>query len=364
MIVSTLRSLVCLGLVLGGVLLSGCDRVPASRPIVPVQPAGWTDDELRGRLDAVLEATRQRHMEATTHAAWQVMHGALVYGRDLIIKDPDGNLVSAIDYLFAGGEMQGWNLRPAERGVHCLLESGSKTGQGHRHQWIGYLALSPAELAPDTLVRVAGRDYQFSDLLSQAQWECREGMEASWTVMALSAYLPIDAEWQASDGETWTIERLVAMEAAQNIAESACGGTHRLTAITAALNRYLAEGRPIEGGWADAQAVIERHVQMAREYQQPNGAFSTSYFVRPANNIDAQTLIGTTGHTLEFLAYALSDEELRQPWVRRSVEFLVEMFEKTEQIDLECGALYHAAAGLAVYRSRVFGPVSFPLAGK
>ncbi len=40
----------------------------------------------------------------------------------------------------------------------------------------------------------------------------------------------------------------------------------------------------------------------------------------------------------------------------RAVVHLVGCFEKTQKFDLECGALYHAAHGLDLYRTRRFGP--------
>jgi hypothetical protein len=36
--------------------------------------------------------------------------------------------------------------------------------------------------------------------------------------------------------------------------------------------------------------------------------------------------------------------------------FLCDQFKRTRPIDLECGALYHAAHGLQLYRARRFGP--------
>ena len=52
----------------------------------------------------------------------------------------------------------------------------------------------------------------------------------------------------------------------------------------------------------------------------------------------------------------LSDEQLKEPWVQRAVLHLLDCFEKTQKFDLECGALYHAAHGLDLYRTRRFGP--------
>ena len=52
---------------------------------------------------------------------------------------------------------------------------------------------------------------------------------------------------------------------------------------------------------------------------------------------------------------SLTDEQLGEAWVRRAVMYLCGLFRKTDQYDLECGALYHAAHGLALYRQRMFG---------
>lgn len=320
------------------------------------EPVDLEEEKFKQRIDAVLEMTRQRHMRADTQAAWQVLHGALVFGNNLIIRDEQGKLVPALEYLFREGPMEGWNLRPAEKGVHALLESGSKTGQGHKDQWLGYLSLSPAELPVTQPIQVRGREFHLADLLSQAQWECREGMEASWTLMGFSTYLPLDAEWTSSDGEHWTMERLVAMEASRDVNQAACGGTHMLVGLTVAVNRYLESGQDLTGGWKVAEEKIKQAVETARKNQNPSGAFSTNYFIRPGNSPDAKTLIGTTGHTLEFLSYALTDAEIREPWMEHAVVFLCEMLENTRNIDLEAGALYHAAAGLRVYRLRRFGP--------
>ena len=58
---------------------------------------------------------------------------------------------------------------------------------------------------------------------------------------------------------------------------------------------------------------------------------------------------------LEFLSIAVSDEDLGRPWIRRAAARLCALFQKTRRVPLECGALYHAAHGLALYRERMFG---------
>jgi hypothetical protein len=54
----------------------------------------------------------------------------------------------------------------------------------------------------------------------------------------------------------------------------------------------------------------------------------------------------------EVLTVALDDERLAEPWVTRAADRLVTLLERTADVDVECGALYHAAHGLALYRRR------------
>ena len=103
---------------------------------------------------------------------------------------------------------------------------------------------------------------------------------------------------------------------------------------------------------AKADEKIKKAIADAREFQQPDGGFSTNYFQRSSSSPDIGLRINTTGHVLEFICLAATDEELRQPWVTRAVDYLCELFEETADIPVECGGLYHAVHGLMLYRMR------------
>jgi hypothetical protein len=333
----------------------GCTKTPEPKVVRAPLPS---DEQLRERVDRAIEFTyTNRHLSTKDQAAWQIVHGALAYGRGFQIYH-DGQLVPAIAYLLDGGSMRGWVLRKGDHGLEAVLEAGSKTGQGHEDQWLGYL--SQCGLKLDEQIKAGGQTYTVRDLLTQAQWDIYDGMEATWTLMAATEYLPPDAEWTAKDGSTWNIPRIVAMETKQDLADSACGGTHRLYALTKAVNRHLDGGGTLEedpnGAWRQADKKIRDSVAAARAYQQPDGSFSTNYFSRAAASPEIDTRISTTGHVLEFLMVALDDEELQKPWVTRAVAHLVDCLEKTKDFDLECGALYHAAHALMLYRERRWGP--------
>ncbi len=340
--------------------VSGCSSPPPEPRDVPVaEPTA-----LCGRIDAVLAAARdRRRLDAGVQGAWQAVHGILAFGKELPIAH-GGKVTSALEYLLGGGAITGWILRPGDLGVLAVVEEGSTTGQGHPDQWIGYLSQCGVAtdstglaggLALETPLVVAGKLYTLGDLFAQAKHDIQPGQESSWTLMALAAYLPTDATWQARDGRQWTTEDVVHMEAESPIVGAACGGTHRLYGLAAAVRAYrVAHGEPPPGsGWAAAEEVLADHIDMARRFQQPDGSFSVNFFERPARSPDVYATLGATGHVFEVLALVLDDERLAEPWVTRAAERLVTLLEQTEDLDVECGGLYHAAHGLALYRHRL-----------
>jgi len=248
-------------------------------------------------------------------------------------------------------------MRRSSNGLDVIVAAGSRIGQGHEDQWLGYL--SQVGLSPEERIVVEGDSYTIHDLVTQAQWDIYEGMDASWALMAFGTYLPIDAKWLAKDGSEWTIERIVHTLSMMKLADSPCGGTHCLYALTVARNRYVADGGTFvndrNGPWREADERIKRAISKAKAFQQPDGSLSTNYFARPASSADTGIRITTTGHTLEFLVTALADDDLNEPWVTSAILHLVDCLERAPARDVECSALYHAAHALTLYRARRFG---------
>lgn len=360
-----------------GLLMSmaGCDNVR-----VPPQDAAMEslllledDDELKRQLDDVLQFTlRDRRLNTEDHAAWQILHGALAYQREFPLQvGHDGPTRSAVEHLLSGGEIEGWEAKPGDvldaktgrRGLRAIMEAGSKSGQGHADQWLAVLA--QCGLPPEQTIQVDDATYTMSDFVTQVQRDVPRNVdrEWSWTLIGLTTYLPTTAKWIAGDGHQWTIERLVQLEAEQEIDSSTCGGTHRLIGLAMTLNRHLAQGGALEGPWTLADEVIQLHIQKARQLQNPDGSFSTNYFSRGGRSPDLADTIGTTGHTLEFLAIAMTDAQLAESWVRGAAFRMCDVFRKTKEMPLECGALYHAAHGLVLLRHRLFGAVTYSATG-
>ncbi len=322
-------------------LLTGCLDSTAASTNVEIEPPQVVPEKLRDRIDAVLDYTvSQRLMSTNEQAAWQIVHGLEAFGRDLRIN-ADGKEVGALEYLLAGNPLKGWNLRPADHGVFALLEAGSKTGQGHPDQWLGYLSQCGVTL-DDPLV-VGGKNYHVRDLFTQAQWDLFDGMEASWTLMAAVTFLPLDAKWKSKDGTNWTIERLTGMEADQPFASGGCFGSHRLYALALAVNRYAKEtGKTPEqfaGGWKKAYKRVSQAKEVAKEYQQYDGTLSTGLFSRASNSTELGGKVYAGGHTLEFLVVASTPKELEEEdWLTHAVARLVDQMEELRGLNPDCGA--------------------------
>ena len=337
-------------------LFPGCGAGDQLQPEVTVEVGTEISSaQLKQQLDEVLDFTySERFLDTENHAAWQILHGALTYQRDFLVRYKE-EMTSAVDFVLGGGHIKGWTFERGKHGPRALLEEGTKTGQGHADQWFAVMAQS--ELAGDQPIEIHGELFSMSDWVAQVQFDLPRNVlqEYSWTLIGLTSYLPTSAHWTASDGKSWSIERLMAIELDQDINSSACGGTHRLIGLSMALNQHLAQGGELKGVWQQADEKIKEAMDLARRYQNSDGGFSSRYFNRPGISSDLANSLGTTGHVLEFLAISMTAEQLNERWMQRAVIYLCDLFRKTEAYDLECGALYHAAHGLALYRQRVFG---------
>jgi hypothetical protein len=246
-------------------------------------------------------------------------------------------------------------LPSGRRGVKALLEPGSYIGQGHVDQWIAICAM--ADLPASDEVVIEGQTFTVGDWAEQARWDaCSNPInEFSWTLIALTHYFPNDPEWTASDGSTWSWERMVAEEVQYDLTLSACGGAHRLVGLARALQAKERLKLPDSQAWNDARRIVERSVSDIESMRSGDGSLSSHYLERPGSSRDLGLTLASSGHLLEFLAIALDDKELRQPWVETAAARLCEIFEATSTVDLDCGACYHALNGLRVYRNRRFG---------
>jgi hypothetical protein len=319
-------------------------------------------DALRQRVaHCVARGMTSHDLHSDHQAAWQVFHAAAAYGTDFPLQTPDGER-PALAFLFDGGLMNGWELQPGDwrdgelQGLRVPIDAGTKVGQGHTDQWLGYLAMAAVPI--DTPITFQGRQYTIESLLGQALWDVPRNFaeEYSWTLMGLARYRGSDFSWTARDGRQWNVEDLVRAELDQDLAAAACGGTHRLQAFAMLLDRRANDGLPIDGIWREVVETLGTCADLARSNQNPDGTFTPNYLYSPGRSRDLGEQLTTTAHVVEFLAMALPAERLSEPWVERGVERLCDLFDAMVEVDIECGALYHGLHGLAVYGQRRWPP--------
>ncbi len=359
---------------------AGRTSVPDSEPASPTEPSGEDPagekpageepavggadaDAIRPLLQRVEQALQDnlanRRLSTELNGAWQILHGILAYGTEFEIETPEGTR-PAVDHLLQGGRVEGFEAFPGDKlgdssrpGLRMELQPSTKVGQGHRDQWLAVLA--QAGLGPDTVLRSGDHEFVIEDWVRQVEHDIPLNVEweFSWTLIGLLAYRPTDHRWTARDGNEYDIEVLLESEIEQSLPESACGGTHRLIGIAMAVDQRRAEQGLMIGAWDRAERLLADSIVQMKRNQNPDGSYSVDFHHRTGWTRDLGETLSTTGHVLEFLSLAASEETLREPWVQRSVTHLCDVLEQCREIDLECGALYHALHGLEVYGERL-----------
>ena len=245
--------------------------------------------------------------------------------------------------------------------------------QGHQDQFIAEMAQWGISINHKFIVK--GKEYTYEDFLRHAKAcaSLKTGQELSWAILCLGQYYGTDISWTNSAGEKLQYEDLVRYELEQPVVGAACGGTHRLFGLTWAYRLHMrSPPSPLplspaagERGWGEGEKTsvwqdIEKksaeYKQRAREMQNSDGSLSTDYFEKRADERDMSRRMNTTGHMFEWLALALSDDELKEPWVENAANALTMMFFDIQDKPMETGTLYHAMHGLLIYYARVYDP--------
>jgi hypothetical protein len=319
---------------------------------------------LQVRIDAALQEMRSRTL-SFGHTFWTVFHEILGIGPEsAYLQDSvTGKRVKALDYICDGGKLSGLkmvNIRPGRADVVTM--PGSGTGQGHQDQFIAEMA--QWGMPRDRKMIVDGKECTFESFIyySKERATVRAKQELSWAIIIISEYYGTNVSWTNVPGETLHFEDVVRYEMHQEIKESpACGGTHRLFGLTWAYHRHLKEGGPMTDVWKELIELTRGYKELAHELQNKDGSFSTEFFRRPGNDQgDLKLRIYSSGHIFEWLALAMTDEELREPWMENAADALARMILDNRNQGLDGGAVYHATHGLEIYRNRVFGPTPHP----
>jgi hypothetical protein len=316
-------------------------------------------ESLKERVKLALDVVHKRPLQIN-HNFWTVFHGILGMGLGTELVDYGGNgeikkRVKAIDRVCQEGQnVTGLKFTPTAYGVDVETQAGTGVGQGHQDQFIAEMA--QWGLPRDTEFIVEGKKYTFSDFHKHSMMRASvtANQELSWAIIIISEFYGTDYHWTNSAGEKVSFEDVVHYELNQPVDESAaCGGTHRLFGFTWAYHRHRERGGKKEGVWKAAAEKIEEFKKQAKECQ--NGEYCWTNFV--SGKREGEDL-ASTGHVIEWLALALTDNELKQGWVEEAVNALAMSIIRGRDERMDGGAFYHAAHGLHIYYNRRWGPLA------
>lgn len=348
-----------------------CTGCPPSAPVSTVStlpsPNEVKVDPLKVRLEAAIDSVIHRDLEVS-HGFWTVFHGILGLGPDVMLLDrKTGKRTKALDYIRSGEIMPG--LRFDNRGqgldVFTATETDRFFAQGHQDQFVAEMAQWGVPLG--LKFKVNGQDFTFADFVRYSKYRASASrkQELSWAILIVSEYEGTKLAWDNQFGETVTLEDMVKYELGSPMDPDeaiklgqlplSCGGTHRLYGLSWALNIHLQNGGQLIGTWKKIDDKLNSYKKSIRNMQNKDGSFSTNWLVRKGDITDPGLRMTTTGHTFEWLALALNDAEIREPWMEQAASYLTQLVIELQREPVEGGALYHAVHGLLIYYARVYG---------
>jgi hypothetical protein len=351
----------------GALLWAGCApvEVPQDKTteadkgpveVVDVLPAARTEaDGPRARLEAAIENVKSRELQ-TTNSFWTIFHGMVGMGHSTMLTIPQTKeRVNALDYICNGGEVRGMRFIVTPNGLD--VQTGPAfIGQGHQDQFIA--ELGQWGMPPDRKFLVNGKEYTYMDFVRHAAKAARtnSNQELTWAIIVIGQYLGTDYSWTNASGEKLKYTDIVRYELDADVLNAACGGTHRLFGLTWARYLHLMDKRhKDEGIWREIYDHTMKYRDLAKQFRNSDGSLSTSFFRGKGNSADKQLRLNSSGHTLEWLALALSDDELREDWIEDAVDAVSKMILEQSNTSIESGTLYHAMHGLLIYHARMYG---------
>jgi hypothetical protein len=289
---------------------------------------------------------------------WGIMHVAISLGQ-FSEAQYQNRKVNAVNWLLNNGQCRGERLMYLDGDGKLQTRSGPGF-EGHEGQLLAILAQSAVE--PHTEIFVESKQFTLLDLIKKEMDSCQAGTELTFKLIGLSYYLDSDATWKSSDGETWDIQRLISEEIKQPINGVACGGSHRLMGLAFSLQRRRLQNRPVDGEWARAETFIQDYKQYTLSLANADGSFSTNWFEGREAMDNSQRRLQTTGHILEWLVFASDDQEVQDPRVVRSVNYLASLMLEDSETEWSVGPKGHAIRALDLFYRRVYKGETIPTA--
>ena len=308
-------------------------------------------DQLIDLVEEAVTKTSRRYLDVDQYTPWQIMHGVLALRGDYRLRSR-GRLISGIDFISSGPKFRGeyW-WQKTSFGGRGHPYSVPYHFEGHINQFPALLSM--AALPMDHKLVARGGTITVGDIVRNAQRTVNTNEEISWTLWLLTQYIKQDAQWVNAQGQKWSMESLVRLQVADGVDNAPCGGTHGLFALAFSRNAYIRQNGQLRGVWVNSEYKLRKHIELARQLQNPDGSFSTNWFKGRGFTYDFKERIKTSGHMLEWLMMALPASRLDEPWVRRGIQAVANDLIRNATAPAECGPMYHAVHALVLYMERV-----------
>ncbi len=330
-------------------------------PSYPAHPSTYSlkvenpsEDQLDNLVSQAITVIGARYLVSNAHSPWQIFHGIIAQRQNLKVR-VGNHLVPAIEWVST--------TNPAYKGQYLFEKTswGARTHkytepyhfEGHPNQFLGILTLSNLPLTHEFSIG-SNRKITMADLVNNAKMEVNDREEITWTLWFLAKYLDPADEWNNAQGDYWSIEKLVKIQNAAVVERAACGGTHGLFALAYARQHYLEKtGKPLHGVWLESDQKIKKYIALSKSIQNRDGSFPTKYYKGFGTPSDFSERLASTGHIMEWLMMAVSDEELKEPWVRNGIHYLAWKMVQYRHLPANCGPLYHALDAITLYQERM-----------
>lgn len=310
-----------------------------------------SSDPLVKQVWQMRESIRKRLLSTNEYTPWQIMQGLNGLRRDFDLKH-QGKVVNGLEWIQTGPmfEDEPWFQKTALDG-QAHPYSKPYAFQGHINQFAAILAM--CDIPADAQFGTPDGPITMADMVEHAQMTANETEEVCWTLQLLCKYLPPHSEWVNAKGEKWSMERLVKTTMLKATASGAPnGGTFGLFTLAVARDEYQRTGMPLGGVWLEAEKMIQQHIQIVHDQQNPNGTLSSNFFRGREEKKDFDKRLASSGALLGFLLMAVSDEQLKEDWVRQAVTATVKDLDDNRKSFVSCSPLFKATNALSIFLER------------
>ncbi len=268
------------------------------------------------------------------------------------IQQYSGQLLAAlaiarvpIDYRFPAG----WATETEKNGIEEETETENETLN---------------EPDANSVLPRGKKRFGIQNLVEFEQQNCQWGRDLSQTLIGLAYYLPQDAEWESSNGEHWTLERLVQNELERPISVDNSSATNQLLGLLCAIRcrQMRTKNAPLTGQYARADSYMKRFHTYILDIQNEINVWHPEFFKKKGMTPEKPTeMLIASGHILRWLVTATPREQLNDSRILKSVitvqellDYQLTYWDPTNAPGTEIEGIMTALHALTIYEKRRF----------